>query len=67
MATILLIKIRKSHAMGLNSPMQADWCVAALAEVLSLTMVIQVHTLRELIKCLIHANCEFYVTLQHSC
>lgn len=47
--------------------MQADWCVAALAEVLSLTMVIQVHTLEKLIKCSIHANCEFDVTFQHSC
>lgn len=45
--------------------MQADWCVVALAEVL--TMVIPVHTLGELIKCLIHANCEFYITLKHSC
>lgn len=47
--------------------MQADWCIAALAEVLSLTRDIPAHTLGELIKLLIHVNCEFYVVLQHSC
>lgn len=62
-----LVENWKSSCNLTGSPMQADWCVAALAEVLSLTMIIPVHTLGELIKCLIHANCEFYVTFQHSC